>query len=131
MLSETGQMEMLPQTVESNLSLKPFTREGHQTPSVSSLILYCTTLNNKKKIKTTSLFVLCSVKLCLLCCACLTLTLTFRSGMENLQHEPRWVLVMVRFSFSTLVKLVLSSGTEINQKSVMMTPRASHRGHQS
>lgn len=45
--------------------------------------------------------------------------------MENLQQEARLVLVMVRLSFSTLVKLVLSRGTEINQKSVM-TPGASH-----
>lgn len=45
MLSETGQMEMLPQTVESNLSLDTFTREGHQTPSVPQLILYCNNLN--------------------------------------------------------------------------------------
>lgn len=45
--------------------------------------------------------------------------LTLRSGMENFQQEAKWCLVMVRFSFSTLVKLVLSSGTEINQKSAM------------
>lgn len=31
-VSEMGQMEILPQTVESNLSLSTFTREGHQTP---------------------------------------------------------------------------------------------------
>lgn len=50
--------------------------------------------------------------------------LTLRSGMENLQQEEaRLVLAMVRLSFSTLVKLVLSSGTEISQKSVMTSHR--------
>lgn len=39
--SEMGQMEILPQTVGSNLSLYPFTREGHQTPSPVSTTLYC------------------------------------------------------------------------------------------
>lgn len=39
-LSEMGQMEILPQTVESNLSLSTFTREGHQTPW-----LYCPGVN--------------------------------------------------------------------------------------
>lgn len=45
MLSEMGQMEILPQIVGSNLSLYPFTREGHQTPSPSSNTLYCTGIN--------------------------------------------------------------------------------------
>lgn len=47
------------------------------------------------------------------------LKLTFRSGMENMKHEARLVLSMVCLSFSTLVMLVLSSGTEINHRSVM------------
>lgn len=57
-------------------------------------------------------------------------SLTLRSGMENLQQEARLVLPMVRLSLSTLVKLVLSRGTEINHKSVM-APSASHRDLQS
>jgi len=48
MLSEMGQMEILPQTVESNLSLDPFTREGHQTPSPSSTTFYCTGINKEQ-----------------------------------------------------------------------------------
>lgn len=60
----------------------------------------------------------------------ITASPTLSSGMENLQQEARLVLAMVRLSFSTLVKLVLSSGTEINHKSVM-TPSVSHRHLQS
>lgn len=41
-LSETIQMEILPQTVESNLSLYLFIRERHQTPSLS-----CTATNTE------------------------------------------------------------------------------------
>ena len=47
------------------------------------------------------------------------INLTLRSGMENLQQVAKLVLAIVRLSFSTPVKLVLSSGTEINHKSVM------------
>lgn len=53
-------------------------------------------------------------------------SLTLSSGMENLQQVASLALAMVRLSFSTLVELVLSSGTEINHKSVM-TPSTSHR----
>lgn len=56
MASKKGQMEILPQTVESNLTLYPFTREGHQTPSPSSSILYCT-LTQKTQTLTTTIFV--------------------------------------------------------------------------
>lgn len=51
--------------------------------------------------------------------------------MENLQQEARLVLEMVRLSFSTLVKLVLSSGIEINHKSVMTPSVYVHRALQS
>lgn len=133
-LSEMGQMEILPQTVESNLSLHPFTREGHQTPSPSSATLYCTAINTQ--LTCTHTFS-CSFwqRRSHIWPPCIyihpvwtsspgqaTHKLTLRSGMENLQQEARLVLAMVRLSFSTLVKLVLSRGTEINHKSVM-TPQ--------
>lgn len=58
------------------------------------------------------------------------LNLTLRSGMEKFQYEATWVLVMVCLSFSTLADVVLSKGTEINQRSVM-TSGTSQRHFQS
>lgn len=154
-LSEMGQMEILPQTVESNLSLYPFTREGHQTPSSSSsTTLYCKHRTNvhiqfvlfvvSNNVVLTGEeerpFHICSIFVYLLCLLYVAPSgsslgqmihsLTLRSGMENLQQEARLVLAMMRLSFATLVKLVLSRGTEINHKSAM-TPSASHRDLQS
>lgn len=48
-----------------------------------------------------------------------TTKLTLRSGMGNMKYEARLVLAMVCFSFSTLVILVLSRGTEINHRSAI------------
>lgn len=135
-LSETIQMEILPQTVESNPSLYLFIREGHQTPSLS-----CTATNTELTHThgAYSLFLLAQRRLFISPCSTISFffiiqmmhILTLRSGMENLQHEEaRLVLAMVRLSFSTLVKLVLSSGTEISQKSVM-TPHRYCLWHQT
>lgn len=120
-LSETIQMEILPQTVESNLSLYLFIRERHQTPSLS-----CTATNTEltHTHATYSLFLLALRHNIIFFIIQMMHILTLRSGMENLQQEEaRLVLAMVRLSFSTLVKLVLSSGTEISQKSVMTSHR--------
>lgn len=136
-LSEMGQMEILPQTVESNLSLYPFTREGHQTPSPSSTTLYCTAMSRELPYTSNSLFftmLFSHVKrhssISDPYVYIFSQVLTLSSGMWNLQQEARLVLAMVRLSFSTLVKLVLSRGTEIKHKSVM-TPSASHGDLQS
>lgn len=117
----------------SNCRKQPETWSLHQrrTPNTIALLTY-TPLYQCKQRPCTSAFYksrdvpLSHIQWIHFTLSCSLRSLTLRSGMENFQHEAIWVLLMVRLSFSTLVRLVLSSGTEINQKSVM-TPYASHR----
>lgn len=120
----------------SNCRKQPETWSLHQrrTPNTSTPLTYTPLSQCKQRTCTSALYKTRNIHLSHIQWIHFTLSgslpvlhsLTFRSGMENFQHEAIWVLLMVRFSFSTLVRLVLSSGTEINQKSVM-TPCASHK----
>lgn len=74
-LSETIQMEILPQTVESNPSLYLFIREGHQTPSLS-----CTATNTELTHThgAYSLFLLAQRRLFISPCSTISFFLSFR-----------------------------------------------------